>query len=107
MKTKQLYCASNKFLIIKQINTLKKAVYEILSDSNSSKNNEAGGNRDKISNNEAKGQNRAENNNDNEAETQTKLVNYTNKAKDKFKNLGSIFKKKIPKITLKDKRKNY
>jgi hypothetical protein len=64
MKTKQPYYTINKFPIVKQINTLKKAIHKILSDSISSKDDEVGGNRDKSSDNEARGQNRAEDNSD-------------------------------------------
>jgi hypothetical protein len=69
VKTKQPYYISNKFLMIKQINTLEKAVHKILSDSNSSRNDKPGGNRDKGSNNEVKGQNKFKDDNNSKTKT--------------------------------------
>jgi hypothetical protein len=55
--------------MVKQIDTLKKAVYKILNDKYSNKNNEAGGNRDKSSNNEVRGQNKSEDDSNSETKT--------------------------------------
>jgi hypothetical protein len=69
MNTKQPYYASNKFLMVKQIDILKKAVHEILNNSDSNKDDKIGRNRDKSSDDKAKGQNRSEDDSNSETET--------------------------------------